>query len=934
MHRSGTSAMAGVLARLGVPLGDSLVDGAEDKPSGYFEHRDIVAIHDALALTVGTAPGSLEARGDARYYERRPSSLHRTVSIRIMRNYSRVALFSLMFVALALQGACGSRSDVRSDVPVERIVGALPADRFQFGGDSLDEVFRWDLGAGNSLGAWDIRADETREQDAEFLRLSGSDRSSLIRDVNFDAGDVDRILVRMTGLSLGRTRVYWARQGEQFSAERQVSLRSRDAVDGVYEFPVSRHPEWRGRIVHFRFDGTNSPGEQVRVASIVGARAGADLPNSFYRRTWGFEYDQELRAGTLVMPDAPQIRTVATPAPTRLYFANAVVLAPRAGPVRLSVSRVDGEREEQLYERTVTKDDRAQLTDWVMASVDIDASQAAADLRFAIDCPQAERCAGTFASVETRGLAPADKTNVVLISIDTLRPDRMSLYGHDRPTTPNIDRWAGQSGVTFERVVAASPWTLPSHVSMFTGLDATTHNVNFNTPIPEELELLSERLHADGYFTAAITGGGFVAPEFGFWQGFDVYAYWQRSVERYWRDQTASGTELPSGLRRASQLLDEIDGRPFFLFFHTYEVHSPFHAQLPHFEQFYGRLPDAPGAFVTTRPRAQTAQNGYKLFRSLALNDPENGIHTMGQEEIPLARAMYDSGVAFTDARIGELLAELETRDLLDDTIIVLTSDHGEMLGEMGLAGHAYLHEENVRIPLVISWPAGFEGGTRVDDLVRTVDIAPTILDLLGIEAREGLDGHSLVPQVEGRPAGRQPTAVTYAASSNHGLALRLPNDLVYVYDNSIWRSGRADQLAPTDRDSSAVDLDFGDREDQLLRETERLLESRKGLHMAVVNEQGLAEYTVRMRGSVVRREKIKATQLACACATWVPEGSTLVLRVPGGNDFNIQFEDASAGNLFIEIQEGDRVFEASVSLGDLADPVAFVRSPDGWEQS
>ena len=172
--------------------------------------------------------------------------------------------------------------------------------------------------------------------------------------------------------------------------------------------------------------------------------------------------------------------------------------------------------------------------------------------------------------------------------MDDLRADHLSLYGYRKVTSPNIDSWAGHHGVTFSNVVAASPWTLPSHVSLLSGLDALSHGVNFpQDAAGKDVLFLAEALREAGYRTGAVTGGGFLRPEYGFHQGFDRF--------RWWPGEIGHPDELDDGLDTALRWIETWADGPFFLFFHTYEVHSPFHRREPHFERLGGRLQELKG---------------------------------------------------------------------------------------------------------------------------------------------------------------------------------------------------------------------------------------------------------------------------------------------------------------------------------------------------
>lgn len=847
------------------------------------------------------------------------------------RESVRRATIDLAFGVLAsVLLACGGSSEPR----VGRLVDTIPAERFRFG-ESLSEVFRWEFHADEDLAPWTIRADLEASRLEEGLRLRGSDRSSLVRSVDLSARDVDRIRVRMTGLRAGRTRVYWATDSGPFSSERQVTLRPSDVVDDVFEFRVGEHPDWVDRIRRIRIDASTFPGEEVQVLSIVGARTDTSAPDAALDpdRDWRIEVDGQLRSGFVVTSGETRTRRLAVPPGSRLHLATALLVEPAAGTATFAISHDADGRREALFSRT-TNPSEPDRQRWVPSTVTLPPGVVGeTDLEFTVTCPQAPDCAGAFASIEARSDAPSSRPNVILVSIDTLRADRMSLFGNENRTTRHIERWAERSGIVFERAIAPSPWTLPSHVSMLTGLNPTTHGVNHSHPAPPGLELLPERLRAAGYFTAAITGGGYVDPEFGFWQGFDVFDYWERDTTRYWDDQTASGEELRRGLSRATERLDEVARRPFFLFFHTYEVHGPFHAQQPFFGRFYETDIDVDEVSASSRRTSTGESDGYRVVRRLFRDTKGSGSIEATLADLPLIRALYDSGVAYTDREIGRLLGELESRGLLENSIVVLTSDHGEMLGELGLGGHAYLHDFNLRVPLILSWPAGLEGGRRVGTQVGTVDLVPTLLELLGDPSTDVLDGTSLVPLLEGRAADAR-EVISYAAASNRGLSVRLPAGLEYRYDNVPWRTGELESLVSLAPDGiTAVPVDAPDHLRSLRRRIERLLESRGGLHMLLTNEHHDQPLFVRLQGQAVSRDRLKAIGLDCHCGQWLGR-STAEFRVPVGEQYGLQFEAPVSGVIRIEVRVDTDAYRTEIVLEDLDDLVT-IRHEDarGWNE-
>lgn len=336
---------------------------------------------------------------------------------------------------------------------------------------------------------------------------------------------------------------------------------------------------------------------------------------------------------------------------------------------------------------------------------------------------------------------PSRPTHAVLIVLDTLRPDRMSLYGAARPTTPRLDALS-EEAVVFDQVVSNASWTLPAMAGLLAGryLDADV--------MDERLRVsLVERLQAAGFRTAAFTEGGFVSRRFGFGLGFDDFA------ERYFRrpfsgaasgEARRRGTEIEETFAAARAWLSEQGDAPFFMFVHTYEPHTPY-VRRTYAE---GLDPDGLGDEFSVISAALITQAGEPM--------------SVARQEY--VSALYDGGVHTADRYVGELLDHIDALGLGDDTLVIVTSDHGESLGTRvpahpGNHGHA-LYDELMLVPLIVYDPVTAYPVRRVSEQVRSIDTMPTLLDLLGIDAG-GADssrsGRSLRPLMEGRADAPRP---------------------------------------------------------------------------------------------------------------------------------------------------------------------------------
>jgi arylsulfatase A-like enzyme len=312
--------------------------------------------------------------------------------------------------------------------------------------------------------------------------------------------------------------------------------------------------------------------------------------------------------------------------------------------------------------------------------------------------------------------------NILIVTIDTLRADRLGSYGSPRPLTPFLDALA-KRGVLFSKAYAASSWTCPSVASLMTSRYPSQHQVvSFASPLQQEEVTLAEKLQARRYRAGGFSANFRLLKELGYAQGFD----------HWWAEPTETTSARGADLRRRA--LDWLDGgkrdspdQPVLLYMQYMEPHSPYEPPEPY-----------RGRFRTgTLDKAREAAAAEKLaaLRWYALDS----------EEVSLLESLYDGEVAAVDEELRLLFAELERRGFLDDAIVVVTSDHGEEFWEHGFLLHGFtLFEEGVRVPLLVLGP-GIPAGLRVDQPVSLVDLAPTLLDLVGLEAEPRHEGRSLL---------------------------------------------------------------------------------------------------------------------------------------------------------------------------------------------
>jgi arylsulfatase A-like enzyme len=379
---------------------------------------------------------------------------------------------------------------------------------------------------------------------------------------------------------------------------------------------------------------------------------------------------------------------------------------------------------------------------------------------------------------EGRPLPPAGSPNVLLIVLDTVRADHLSLYGYPRPTSPNMERLA-RRGTRFDQARAAAPWTLASHASMFTGRWPHELGIKWSWPLREDVPTLAEYLGSLGYATAGFAGNTFYCSyDSGLGRGFTHYhdyvldklnaARTVKLVDESLQTIGKLGRFLPfpaltllkfsHGERKGAhvvnrEFLDWLSRRrqprrPFFAFLNYVDAHSPY------------LLP--PGA---SNPLGSAPLTDAE-FRFLA-----EGWNEANKQRIPVAARLvaidaYDNCVAYLDEKLGELIDELERRGVLDETLLIVTADHGEGLGEHGLADHGEsLYRTEIRVPLLFVLPARHRRlPAAVAEFVSLRDIAATIARFVRPGTKSPFLGRSLLPV---DPTGTTPAATALPTSSN-----------------------------------------------------------------------------------------------------------------------------------------------------------------------
>ena len=348
------------------------------------------------------------------------------------------------------------------------------------------------------------------------------------------------------------------------------------------------------------------------------------------------------------------------------------------------------------------------------------------------------------------GEAQAMNPNILLIVMDATRARNLSCYGYERTTTPNLDRLAA-SGVLYEQAITSAGWSLPAHASLFTGLYASRHGADDQHKYlePEHLSL-AEILSARGYHTLAFCENPYVGPATGLDRGFQWFnRSFQSSAQPIFKKAEKFKRKLRNAMAKAQgehdsgaaninrRVLESLrrmkdESKPFFMFMHYEDTHAPY--RLP--KSFARFLPQG----VDLRQALQVNQDPWQY-----LIDPKK----MQETDFEILRALYDSELYYVDYRIGQVLDELKAMRVLDNTMVIVTADHGENIGDHGMMAHKYcLYDTLMHVPFIVHYPKGMTNPGRVPYQVQTLDLVPTILSMLGETASDlfrSLQGYDLL---------------------------------------------------------------------------------------------------------------------------------------------------------------------------------------------
>ncbi len=592
------------------------------------------------------------------------------------------------------------------------------------------------------LEGWSVsRGDTTLHREKGILQVQNQgpgyqDPTVLTVPLEMEASKVThvRVLIKIEQ-GEGRPGVQWTRKADQPGmppVEAQMPLEN--VVFGQWcniLIPVGEHPEWSGTLLSLsvtpmRFAGIRSEIDRIQLLNI------GSVP-----RRRRIKVGRTTRDGVLLQaPGSVLARGLElNPTRTRLLFE---LSCPRGEGFSF---RVEGTSEDEtvvLLSDSVKQEPGEKLHPFEVEVAD-SLSGRSLDLRFVFE-PFAESPPGGSEValigpvLELRGPDPAGP-NIILISLDTLRADHLGMYGYSKDTSPFLDR-LGATGSVFEDVVSQAPETLASTMSLMTGRYPSNHRV-FKAAhrLVDDKATIAHHVRGQGYQTAAFVEGGFVESPYGFDLGFDLYHNGEKQPAH-------KGGDVEGTFSRAKDWITENDDKRFFMFLQTYEIHTPYAPP----EKYKKRFVD-PNYEGYLRDRVFDDELARKII-------DENAEESLTPEDLEYVIALYDAEIAYVDAVLEDFFYFLTTRGRQNDTLVVITSDHGEDLGDhnaVGVHGHT-LHRSVTQVPLLITgWtvPADLRiPGRRWVHRVGLIDVAPTILEIAGVpdEARKDMHGQSLRP--------------------------------------------------------------------------------------------------------------------------------------------------------------------------------------------
>lgn len=690
----------------------------------------------------------------------------------------------------------------------------------------------------------------------------------------------------------------------------------------VFQFFPGVDPCWSGSIARLSLRTGSDSARQL--TELLVSRPGP-LPefwSSLTAAAWRIRLGNELRNGFFASPGAARTWSIPPGPPAVLRVAFGVA-APTRGSTRFRLLLRSAAGTTTLFDELAGGTGLA-IDRWHERWIDLPASGSSRELVFERDSVPGAQALGFWEGAELRtAQSHGVRPNLVLISIDTLRADRLSLYGNSRKTSPAIDDWARSQGVVFRRAIAQAPWTLPSHTTMLTGLDPLSHGVNANLPAPPELVTLAERLRAAGYRTQAITGGAWMGPAYGLDQGFDAFFFSPSQDNR--------AIELHRGVARSLEFLRSRDREhPYFLFFHTYSVHGPHRAHAGFFERWSRFDPKLRALESQDEVDPGTGLHRTKIMQLLA--GEGRGREPLPSDLAALPFDLYDSSVAEMDHELAALLASLGAPGETGAPYVILTSDHGESLGEHGRGGHNNLFDTTLHVPLIVRAP-GF-GHAEIDSQVRLVDLTPTLLEAAALES-DSADGRSLLPLLAGRTEPPR-EAWSYSGTGNQTFALHRANGLKAIATLNPWLAASSPMQLFDLRRDPGENADLASRQGRVVATVAKEVERRsrgmgQGIFFTVNADPAASAGPLQLAVSAPDLARGQWRPLRGGTTTVEPlaDGASYLLTVPAGASAEFWLE--AARELSIEALPGPSRVAARIAPAFATAAIRYCLTNAGW---
>jgi len=354
----------------------------------------------------------------------------------------------------------------------------------------------------------------------------------------------------------------------------------------------------------------------------------------------------------------------------------------------------------------------------------------------------------------------ARRPNIILIGLDALRADHLGIYGYSKETSPQIDAFAQQS-VVFDTAISQAAWTTPSFMSLLTSLYPSVHKL-MEYPNPGQLDdnIISwpVLMKAEGYLTASFNGGGYLSGKFGFDRGFDHFV----SGQMYYKN-------APRLFRDALAWIGRQQDQPFFLFLHTYSVHRPYWPPPVYRTRFFLESETEIDHTFSLPPREWDHwQDRIKAGR-------------IDGEDIRKITALYDAEISYVDEAFGRFIQELKLSGVFDRSVIILTADHGDELFDHGQIDHIRtVYQELIHVPLIIKIPGA--APERIQGWMESIDIMPTILELIGLDC-PAVQGESMLKAIN---KGKMLRTYAFSEGGKKGsIKALLSREWKYIYDTS-----------------------------------------------------------------------------------------------------------------------------------------------------